>query len=144
MKKQPRGRPRIHKSRVLTGPERCKRYRNKLKKAQKVYWRHDSDLWATPQAEFDKLHVEFGLTIDVCATPENAKLPRYYTPQQDGLEQDWSGEIVFCNPPYSVVAKWIAKAYEASKAGATVVCVTYAKVDTRWWHAYVEPYAEYR
>jgi hypothetical protein len=141
MKKPSRGRPRIIKSRVLTNAERCKRYRQRRKRL--VYWRHARDLWETPQAEFDKLHAEFGFTLDACAIAANAKCDRYFSPEQDGLRQEWSG-VVFCNPPYSQVARWIAKAYEASKAGATVVCIVSASVDTAWWHAYIKPYAEYR
>jgi hypothetical protein len=64
-KKRGRGRPRIYKSRVLTNAERCRRYRQRLKR--RVYWRHDSDLWSTPQEFFETLHAEFGFTLDACA-----------------------------------------------------------------------------
>jgi phage N-6-adenine-methyltransferase len=141
-KKRPRGRPRIHARRVLTNAECCRRYRQRQK--QRVYWRHDSDLWSSPQDDFNALHAEFGFTLDVCAIAANAKCDRYFTPEQDGLQQDWGHEVCWNNPPYSKVAQWIAKSYEASKAGAVVVCLTYAKTDTRWWHTYVEPYAEMR
>jgi phage N-6-adenine-methyltransferase len=124
-----------------TNAARQRAYRQRQK--PKIYHRRESDLWGTPQAEFDTLHAEFGFTLDACAITSNAKCDHYFTPAQDGLRQEWSG-VVFCNPPYSVVDLWIAKAYEASKAGATVVCIVYACVDTRWWHTYVEPYAEYR
>lgn len=116
-------------------------YRKRLKR--KVYHRHESDLWSTPQDKFDELHAEFGFTLDACAISANTKCDHYFTPEQDGLQQDWSG-VVFCNPPYSEVDQWIAKAYEASKAGALVVCIVNASVDTTWWHAYVQPYAEVR
>lgn len=56
--------------------------------------------WATPPALFEALHAEFGFTLDVCASPWNAKLPRYFTEKEDGLAQDWSGERCFMNPPY--------------------------------------------
>jgi phage N-6-adenine-methyltransferase len=143
VKKRPRGRPRLLKHCVQTNAECCHRSYLKRRRQKRVYWQHASDLWSTPQAEFDRLHAEFGFTLDACALPENAKCPVFYSPEQDGLAQDWRG-VMWCNPPYSTVDQWIAKAYEASKAGATVVCVTYAKVDTRWWHTYIEPFAEYR
>ena len=142
MKKRPVGRPRKHRDRVMSPAERARHYRQRQK--PKVYHRHESDLWGTPQAEFDKLHAEFGFTLDACAMASNAKCERYFSPAENGLQQDWSGEIVFMNPPYSAVDLWIAKAYEASKSGATVVCIVNACVDTRWWHTYVKPYAEYR
>ena len=56
--------------------------------------------WETPQALFDQLNEEFRFTLDPCATAENAKCRKYYTKEQDGLLQDWTGETVYCNPPY--------------------------------------------
>lgn len=46
-----------------------------------------TDLWETPQDLFDKLNNEFHFTLDVCATPENAKCDSFYTKEQDGLSQ---------------------------------------------------------
>lgn len=50
-----------------------------------------TDLWETPQEFFDELDKEFHFTVDVCATPENAKCARYFTQEQDGLRQKWGG-----------------------------------------------------
>ena len=47
--------------------------------------------WETPQALFDELDREFGFTLDVCATKENAKCEKYFTKEQDGLSQNWGG-----------------------------------------------------
>jgi phage N-6-adenine-methyltransferase len=60
-----------------------------------------SDEFGTPQHIFLPLHEEFHFTIDACASIENALLPRYYTKEQDAFVQDYTGERVFCNPPYS-------------------------------------------
>jgi phage N-6-adenine-methyltransferase len=125
-----------------TNAARQRAYRQRQK--PKVYWRHVSDLWGTPQALFDALHAEFGFTLDVAAIAANAKCDHFFTPEQDGLAQEWAPEICWCNPPYAAVARWIVKAYESSKAGATVACLVYAKTDTRWWHTYCLPYAEIR
>lgn len=66
--------------------------------------------WETPQAFYDELNTEFGFTLDPCATPENAKCAKFYTAADDGLKQDWTGETVFCNPPYGrELPKWIEK-----------------------------------
>ena len=50
-----------------------------------------TDEWATPQWLFDSLNEEFGFTLDPCALPSNAKCKRYFTPQDNGLLQDWGG-----------------------------------------------------
>ena len=90
--------------------------------------------WATPQGIFDSLNSEFHFTLDPCATVENAKCPKFYTHGQDGLSQDWDGEIVFMNPPYGrQIVQWIQKAFESN---ALVVCLLPSRTDTRWWHEY--------
>ena len=74
-----------------------------------------TDLWSTPIDFFEMLNKEFRFTTDVCATPENAKCDRFYSPDQDGLLQSWRG---FCwmNPPYgSEIKKWVEKAYLSSR-----------------------------
>lgn len=77
--------------------------------------------WATPQAFFDELNAEFNFTLDPCATSENAKCARYFTKEDDGLAQSWSGERVFCNPPYGRdINKWVEKAH---KRGGSRRCV---------------------
>lgn len=97
----------------------------------------NTDLWATPQEFFDKLNHVFKFTVDVCAMPDNAKCQQYYTPEKNGLEQDWQG-VCWMNPPYGRgIDAWVEKAYKSAKEnGTTVVCLLPARVDTRWWHDY--------
>jgi phage N-6-adenine-methyltransferase len=92
--------------------------------------------WETPLELFEALDREFGFDLDVCATADNAKCARYYTPEQDGLKQRWEG-VCWMNPPYGRdIGKWIRKAYEESLRGATVVCLVPSRTDTSWWHDY--------
>lgn len=81
----------------------------KLKK--NVHFSSKTDDWATPQDLFDKLNAEFDFTLDPCATHLNTKVrTHYYTKEEDGLSKDWSGERVFCNPPYGrVIGDWVKK-----------------------------------
>lgn len=65
-----------------------------------VMFSSKSNEWATPQKLFDELNEEFEFTLDPCATHENHKCNKYFTIEDDGLEQSWDNEIVFCNPPY--------------------------------------------
>ena len=52
-----------------------------------------TDIWETPKDLFDTLNKEFNFTLDVCALPENAKCEKYYTPENNGLSQNWDGII---------------------------------------------------
>lgn len=105
-----------------------------------------TDLWATPQDFFDKLDKEFHFTLDPCATPENAKCNLYFTIENNGLEQDWSGEIVFVNPPYGrEIGKWVKKSYEEGiRQNTKVVMLLPARTDTRWFHDYIYGKAKIR
>ena len=94
--------------------------------------------WATPQNLFYELNNEFGFTLDPCCTHLNRKCEKYYTKEDDGLSKDWSGEIVFCNPPYGrELPKWVRKCYEESSRGATCVMLIPARTDTSYFHDYI-------
>jgi len=97
------------------------------------------DEWATPQAFFDRLNEEFQFTLDACALPENAKCGLYFTPQDDGLIQDWGGHTVFCNPPYGrKIAIWVEKCWmESRKENTKVVMLIPARTDTVYFHRYI-------
>lgn len=102
----------------------------------KVHFSSKTNEWATPQDLFNSLNEEFGFTLDPCATPANAKCPKFFTIQEDGLSRDWDG-VVFMNPPYGrEIGKWVQKAFESSLNGATVVCLVPSRTDTKWWHEY--------
>lgn len=52
----------------------------------------DSEEWGTPQELFNRLNQEFNFTLDICASKENAKCPKYYTKEEDALKQEWGGD----------------------------------------------------
>ena len=90
--------------------------------------------WETPDYLFLGLDFEFGFTLDVAATPKNAKCSRYYTREDDGLVQPWEG-VCWMNPPYGrEVGNWMRKACEEAQRGVTTVALVPARTDTRWWH----------
>lgn len=91
--------------------------------------------WETPDCVFAPLHAEFGFTLDVCATGTSTKCPRFFCKSDDALTQHWSGTC-WMNPPFGNQGKWVKKAYEESRNGATVVCLLPARTNTNWWHDY--------
>jgi phage N-6-adenine-methyltransferase len=105
----------------------------------KAMFSSNRDDWETPPELFWKLDAEFGFTMDVCATPQNAKCYWYWTKEDDALSKPWTGNggVLWMNPPYgSEIGKWVKKAYEESKNGVTTVCLLPARTDTAWWHDY--------
>lgn len=92
--------------------------------------------WETPIQLFRKLNYEFNFTLDVCALPQTAKCFNYFTPEDNGLEQDWGNNICWMNPPYNETKLWMKKAYEESQKNAIVVCLVPARTDTVWFTEY--------
>ena len=104
-----------------------------------VHFSSKTDNWATPQDLFDAWDAVYNFELDVCASPDNAKCQTYFTKEQDGLAQDWSNKVCWMNPPYGrEIGKWMKKAYESSRQGATVVCLVPSRTDTAWWHDYAD------
>lgn len=53
--------------------------------------------------------------------------------------QDWSGETVFCNPPYGrkVTGEWVKKCFDESPHCKNIVMLIPARTDTKWFHQYI-------
>jgi site-specific DNA-methyltransferase (adenine-specific) len=105
----------------------------------------NSDEWATPDFLFEDLNKEFSFNLDVCATANNHKCPRYFTKEDDGLAQTWGGARVFCNPPYSNISAWVKKAYyESFKPNTLIVMLIPARTDTKYFQEYILNRSEVR
>lgn len=100
--------------------------------------RPEVDDRATAPEVFGPLHERFRFTLDAAALPHNAKLERYYTPENDGLTQSWAGERVWCNPPYSHIEPWVVKAWE-SDAELVVMLLPANRTEQGWWQRHIEP-----
>lgn len=101
----------------------------------------NTDMWETPQDLFDKLNEEFHFDVDVCAIADNAKCEKFFSPEQDGLRQEWGG-VLWCNPPYGRrIGEWVKKAFLSK---ATTVMLLPARTDTKWFHDYIYNKAEIR
>ena len=102
-----------------------------------------TDQWGTPQNFFNELNEEFHFTLDPCADDYNHKCEKYFTKEKNGLIQDWSGERVFCNPPYGrEIGKWVEKC-STEKCEIAVMLIP-ARTDTKWFHDYIYNKAEIR
>lgn len=95
--------------------------------------------WATPQWIIDFVAAKFGqIGIDVCASPENAKAPVYFTEATNGLDSahNWGEEngIAWCNPPYEDPLPWVEKAIEQAKQrGVTTIMLVNNDPSTAWF-----------
>lgn len=93
--------------------------------------------YPTPATLFGRLDREFAFDLDVCATENNAKCARFYSPEDDGLSKAWAPNVCWMNPPYGKeIRTWMEKAWTESQQGATVVCLIPSRTDTSWWHEF--------
>ena len=107
---------------------------------REVYSRTEKtkDIWETPWYFFNLLDKEFDFTLDPCASRENTKCKKFYTKKDNGLIQDWGGETVFVNPPFSQIEEWVEKCYnEGLKKNTTVVMIIPSRTDTKYWHKFI-------
>ena len=88
--------------------------------------------YSTPLKIVNHLIEEFSLTKDVCASAENAKLPHYWTIEDDALSKTWEGNC-WMNPPFNRdLQKWVRKAH-AERHSGTKVCLIPVRGNTKWW-----------
>ena len=60
-----------------------------------VMFSSKTDAWATPPAFFRELDEEFNFNLDPCADEYNHKCDKYFTVKENGLLQDWGGDLLF-------------------------------------------------
>ena len=93
-----------------------------------VHYSSASEHWATPKDVYAALDAEFHFDYDPCPLRS----------ETNGLEVNWYGKRVYCNPPYGpAIRKFLDKAQEAKIA----VFLLPARTDTRWFHEVVLPKA---
>lgn len=99
--------------------------------------------WETPPEVFAPLHAAFAFTLDVCAQPTTAKVPRFFDETADGLSRAWGGERCWMNPPYGrEIYAWTRKARLEAALGALIVGLLPASTDLAWWHDDILGHAE--
>lgn len=99
-----------------------------------------SDEWGTPDSVFNPLNEEFHFTLDAAANYLNCKVGKYYGHHRDcfvdALTQVPYNEVIWLNPPYSMIKQfmeWIDK----NRANNTWVVLLPARTDTKWFHKYI-------
>jgi phage N-6-adenine-methyltransferase len=94
-----------------------------------------SDEWRTPPRLFRNLNDEFNFTVDAAASPDNALLPKHWS---NAFSEQWEGERVFCNPPFSLVPAFLQNAHRPDLA----VFLIPERTHTLWWleHVLMNPH----
>jgi phage N-6-adenine-methyltransferase len=99
----------------------------------------------TPLDFWLPLHEARRFTLDAAASDDNALVVPYFTREDDALAQSWRGHRVWCNPPYSGLGSWLAKAWhEMLEGGAESVTMLLPanRCEQQWWQEHVEPWRD--
>jgi phage N-6-adenine-methyltransferase len=100
----------------------------------------------TDPALFAQLHERFGFTLDVAAAAHNAKCTAWFGIEDDALSRSWiTPGAVWCNPPYSDLGGWLAKAWLEHRLhphGTIVMLLPNNRCEQRWWQDHVEPHRD--
>lgn len=92
---------------------------------------------------FRKLNLRFDFTVDVAASAENTQCKNYYDEAANGLLIDWSGERVWCNPPYSDIRPWVEKTWsefeQETQPWLVVMLLPANRTEQGWWQDLIEP-----
>lgn len=126
--------------------------------SRKTNTQEDKDVRESPADLVAELDAEFNFTLDAASSHLNAITELHYTEDglfngeemlsaADGLTGPWDGENVWCNPPYSDIPSWVAKAQaewdrpvEDGRPGCIVMLLPANRTEQPWWQEYVEPY----
>ena len=88
----------------------------------------------TPKEIWDELSSEFVFTVDACASDKNHLVDKYWTKENNALNQDWDGEIIYCHPMYDRnIPNFIKKAYESN---CLCVFLLPASTNSVYFHQY--------
>lgn len=93
--------------------------------------------YGTPWPLIRAVERRFGpLTIDLAATRHNAKAPKWITPEEDSLKQNWAERIgdglAWLNPPFADIDPWARKCKEAGETSRVIV-LTPASIGSEWF-----------
>lgn len=98
----------------------------------------ETDAWCRARAGVE------AWDLDVAACEEAHLAPRYFAKADDGLVQSWAGRV-WCNPPFSDIEPWVAKAWkESAHCPAIVMLLPASRTEQKWFQELVEPYRDGR
>lgn len=88
--------------------------------------------WATRWEYFKPWNERFDFTLDVCAGNGDQKCGKYFTPEVDGLAQNWQQDTFWCNPEYGKEqVKWVKHGFDQLASGVFLIP---SRTDTMLFH----------
>lgn len=106
------------------------------------YTTRETIAWAQKEIGID------AFDLDVAACEESHHAPTWYSKEDNGLIQPWFGRV-WNNPPYSNIAPWVTRAWEAIRgadplnhADLIAMLIPATRTEQAWWQWMVEPHRD--
>lgn len=109
--------------------------------------------YQTPHEFIKAVEKKFGrIVLDLAASADNAQTERYYSIDQDSLQQDWlkllgllksfkEYSVFWLNPPYADITPWVKKCADLDEhlvsGKPRLVVLLPASVGSNWFRKYV-------
>ena len=95
-----------------------------------------TDEWSSPRELVEPLDEAIGgFDLDPCSGAEQSPFAEEtYTEEDDGLAQDWFGDV-WVNPPYSEMEAWTNKAVKESQNAESIYYLCKGDSSTEWWQS---------
>lgn len=116
----------------------------RAREPERIHWNiaqaQDKDARFTPPSLMAHIYDAFGsIDLDPCGHPDSPVITdRRICLQEggDGLAEPWCAALVWMNPPFSAMLKWLRKADEEWSAGRakTIVCLVPARSESAYFH----------
>lgn len=109
-----------------------------LEQDQHFTLRH-TDLWCRARAQVRRWD------LDVAACRQSHLAPRYFTIKENALECRWDARAVWANIPFSNIAPWVARAWEAmdcGESGRIAMLMPGTRTEQPWWQRDIEPFRD--
>lgn len=98
----------------------------------------------TPQDLYERFNARFRFTLDAAANARNAKCPTFFSLADNALTRRWAPHRVWCNPPYSDIPRFVAKAHCEYQIGCDVIVMLLPanRTEQAWWQRSIEPFRD--
>jgi len=98
----------------------------------------------TPDWLYQDYDRRFNFTLDAAASSSNRKTVEFFSIEDNGLAAQWAPHRVWCNPPYSNLGAWAAKAHAEYRAGCPVIVMLLPanRTEQGWWQEHIEPFRD--
>ena len=105
--------------------------------------------YQTPMVLLDAIKRRLGIesfAIDLAASADNTAASRYFTSENNALEQNWTIAIGdgwgWMNPPFGKMEPWVEKCAAEGDEGTKIAVLLPASIGAKWWIRHVHNKAQ--